>query len=66
MSDSEVLEAIGPHVHDGKLKCKDALEVAARLQVKPIVIGRVCNQQDIRIINCQLGCFGAVSKRQDK
>jgi hypothetical protein len=60
----EVLKAMKPLVQDGKLACRDALELAARLDVKPALIGKACNQHDIRVINCQLGCFGAVSKRR--
>jgi hypothetical protein len=61
----EILKAMGPLVHDGKLACRDALELAARLGIKPALIGKTCNKNDIRIINCQLGCFGAVPKRRN-
>lgn len=40
-----------------KLACAEAFALASQFQVKPIEIGRVCNQQNIRIFNCQLGCF---------
>jgi len=39
------------------LTCAQALGLAAELGVKPVRIGRVCNQQNIRLGGCQLGCF---------
>lgn len=62
MTDQEILEAIRPLVRDGHLTCKDALELAAKLQIKPTQIGRICDSSEIRLINCQLGCFGLRKK----
>jgi hypothetical protein len=39
------------------LTCAQALSLAAELGVKPVRIGRICNQQGIRLGGCQLGCF---------
>ncbi len=41
-----------------KISCVKALALAKRFKVKPIEIGRVANELGIKIINCQLGCFG--------
>lgn len=65
VSAAEILEALRPLTKDGKLPCKEALALADRLKVSPSRIGRICNQEEIRIINCQLGCFGAGPKRRD-
>ena len=44
--------------HDRKrLTCAEAFELAKEFQTEIIEIGRVCNQHDIRICKCQLGCF---------
>jgi hypothetical protein len=40
-----------------KLTCASALGLADRFDVKPSVIGGMCNDNDIRICHCQLGCF---------
>ena len=40
-----------------KLLCASALKIAEQFGVKPLEIGRICNQKKIRIIHCQLGCF---------
>ena len=44
---------------DGKKKLAraEALELAQEFKVEVIEIGRICNQQNIRICKCQLGCF---------
>ena len=40
-----------------KLPCTSAFRLAERFGVKVMEIGQICNDNDIRIINCQLGCF---------
>ncbi len=40
-----------------KLACAEAFELAHELGVKVAEIGHICNQQNIRICKCQLGCF---------
>ncbi len=65
MTDQEILAAIRPMLQDGKLPCKNALDYAAQQGLNPAQIGKVCNQNEIRIVNCQLGCFGTESKKQE-
>lgn len=40
-----------------KLACGEAFKLAREFQAAPIEIGRICNQQKIKICKCQLGCF---------
>lgn len=40
-----------------KLSCAQAFKIAAEFNIPIIEIGRICNQQNIKIRNCQLGCF---------
>ena len=44
---------------DGRksLTCAEALDLAGELEVEAAQIGRICNQQKVRIGSCQLGCF---------
>jgi hypothetical protein len=44
---------------DGRrtLTCAQALSLAAELGVEPGQIGRICDQENIRLCSCQLGCF---------
>jgi len=40
-----------------KLTCAEAFELARQFKVGIIEIGRICNQNSIKIHRCQLGCF---------
>lgn len=40
-----------------KISCRDALGIAEEYRVSPAVIGKICNENKIRICKCQLGCF---------
>jgi hypothetical protein len=42
---------------DKSLTCAQAFKLARDFDAKLIEIGRICNQQKIRICRCQLGCF---------
>ena len=60
----ETLNAILKCANDGqpsedkkRLTCAEAFELAKKYNVEIIEIGRMCNQHDIKICKCQLGCF---------
>jgi len=40
-----------------KLACVKAFELANRFNTAPIEIGRICNENKIKMCSCQLGCF---------
>lgn len=40
-----------------KLMCAEAFELARQFQMEVIEIGRICNQHNVKICKCQLGCF---------
>lgn len=40
-----------------KLTCDSALKIAEQMGVKPLVVGNFCNDHNIRLCQCQLGCF---------
>ena len=40
-----------------KLTCESALKVAEEFGIEPSEIGNFCNDQNIRLCQCQLGCF---------
>ena len=44
---------------DGKIKltCSDAYAIAEKFDVRPSAIGKICNEENIRISKCQLKCF---------
>lgn len=39
------------------LGCADAFKLAEATDVELNDVYRVCNQEDIKIVQCQLGCF---------
>ena len=40
-----------------ELACAEAFKLAQQFQVEIIDVGRICNQQNVKICKCQLGCF---------
>lgn len=40
-----------------RLTCAEAFELATEFDTEIKEIGRICNQHNIRICKCQLGCF---------
>ena len=42
---------------DGRLPCAEAFRIAKKLKVSPRRVGDAANELDIKIANCQLGCF---------
>ena len=50
---AEVLKA----AQNGKLPCGQALEMAKKLGCETALIGKVANEEKIKIVACSLGCF---------
>ena len=64
MDEQELIEAVlgaagvGEAPGDRKrLSCAEAFSLAEKFGVEIIELGRICNEQDVRICKCQLGCF---------
>jgi LAO/AO transport system kinase len=59
--DQKVKEAVLAAVQDDagkkKLPCPDALRIAKENDVAPALVGRICNEEKIKIRHCALGCF---------
>lgn len=55
---SEELEKKVKEVSEnGKLPCAKAFQLAKDQGVGVAEIGKIANKLDIKVINCQLGCF---------
>ena len=39
------------------LSCAEAFDLARKHDAKLAEIGHICNDNDVKICNCQLGCF---------
>lgn len=59
MSDlpKEVLEKVKEAAEDSKLSCPKARKLAKDLKVSPNLIGEACDELNIKIKDCELGCF---------
>ncbi len=51
-------EALTAAANDGRIACPVALKIASRLGVSPRTAGEACNRLGLKIVDCQLGCFG--------
>jgi len=40
-----------------RLTCAEAFELAAKFGAEIAEVGRICNQNNVKICKCQLGCF---------
>lgn len=57
MEKEELYQEILKRAQDGKIACRQCFEVAQECNASLKVIGDVCNENEIRIRACQLGCF---------
>ena len=57
VSKETIIAAVTKASDDGRLTCGKAHELGKELDVSLEVIGAVCNELNIRIKDCQLGCF---------
>jgi len=58
VTDEQIRDAVARVATDGRVPCKALLEIARRLEVEPKTVGQACNELEIKIYGCQLGCFG--------
>ena len=52
-----VLEQSQKNGRRKELPCAEAFELARKFNARLTAIGRICNQNNVRIRKCQLGCF---------
>ena len=50
-------EAVKEKSKNGKLACKTAWQIAWELDIEVKEVGRYCNENNIKIVACELGCF---------
>lgn len=56
--DEALDEALSEAAVDGRITCAAALGVARRLGMRSLVVGAACDRLGLKIVSCQLGCFG--------
>lgn len=57
VSKETLIAAVTKASVDGRLTCEKAHELEKEMDVPLKEIGAVCNEMNIRIKDCQLGCF---------
>lgn len=55
--EEKIREELQKAAKEGKVACAVALELAKTLGCEPSAIGKVANEQKIKIVACSLGCF---------
>jgi hypothetical protein len=53
----KIIEAIQTAAVENRLSCEKAYEISKELKVPLQEIGALCNDLNIKIKTCQLGCF---------
>lgn len=56
-TNSALEEELKASLVDGKLPCAVAFKIARKLKVTPRKVGGTASKLNIKIANCQLGCF---------
>ena len=57
MTTEELREAIQSQAVEGRVSCKAMLDLARETETPSRQIGDICNELDIKVSACQLGCF---------
>ncbi|GAB4253562.1 MAG: hypothetical protein Kow00129_14630 [Thermoleophilia bacterium] len=57
MNQEEVKRELEKEAQDGRLTCEQARALAERLGVTYAEVGRACDELNLKIRACQLGCF---------
>lgn len=55
---AEVASALRAEAKEGRIACAAAMALASRLGVSPREVGLACDRLGLKIVSCQLGCFG--------
>ncbi|HWR43849.1 hypothetical protein [Sporomusa sp.] len=56
--DEAIKQKVREVAKEGRLTCSEAMQLANAAGVPPIIIGRAADAARVKIIACQLGCFG--------
>ena len=57
MKKDELYQEILKRAQAGKIACRQCFEVAQECDASLKIIGEICNEHEIGIRACQLGCF---------
>lgn len=57
MTREQIIDSIRRETVNNRLACEKAYALATELNVPLQQIGALCNELEIKIASCQLGCF---------
>ena len=57
MDDAEIRRLIQERQTNGRISCREAMEIAEEAGFSRLKIGRLLDDMKIKIHSCQLGCF---------
>lgn len=57
-TDDDILRELQEYIRDGMISCSQALLTAEKLKIPPRRVGAALDKESVRIVDCQLGCFG--------
>jgi len=57
MTVEELRDAIQSQAVEGRVSCKAMLDLAEKTETPSQQISEICNNLDIKVSACQLGCF---------
>lgn len=55
--DKDLQQKVLSMAEEQKLPCAKALAIAKEAGCSPAEVGKVCNDNDVKVVGCQLGCF---------
>ena len=57
MDQDKLKERIQAEADNSRLPCRKAIAIAEEAGLKPADVGKACNELEVKIVECQLGCF---------
>ena len=57
MEKEELYQEILKRAQDDKIACRQCFEIARECDASLKIIGEICNEKNVHIHACQLGCF---------
>lgn len=57
MNQEEIEKRVRDAAPKGRIACSDAFRIAEELKIPVSKMGKVIQKLDIKIVQCQLGCF---------
>jgi len=57
MEEKKLIEELKKLAPQGRITCSDARQLAEKLNIHPSDVGKACDEANIKICACELGCF---------